>query len=352
MHAKTCAREPVAHGKSWISVSLPGKWAWKSLDANPVRNAMARDIDRKLRLTAAVLGTVTVKDLAAAFRRVNAATPFDIERAHKWMQGRARPRELQVYEDWAKLLDVGQPGEWIADCEIEAFLDAVCERHHHDREALSRRAESAAGPASQPERDLALTGTYACYSHSWSPYFRGRLIRGVLTITVGSGPHRLHATYAETLPTRRLQLDGPLTAGRRAVHLDVHERASDVQFAFCLFPPTPLVSILAGVMCGTTVLSPDIQISATRIAIVRLPGFSTQLRTLDAYLPAGGSISRDLAGLGLQVEDPETVDRRMAVFLAGDGGGLNQISWGSYQALVEVFDRTWLAQAASALAPA
>ena len=65
---------------------------------------MARDIDRKLRLTAAVLGTITRKDLAAQFRLINPATTFDVERAQKWLQGRARPRERQVYEDWASAL--------------------------------------------------------------------------------------------------------------------------------------------------------------------------------------------------------------------------------------------------------
>ena len=77
---------------------------------------MPREIDRKLRLTAALLRVATRKDLAKAFQRVNPATPFDVDRAHKWLQGRARPREQQVYDDWTKLLDLGRPGQWIAAC--------------------------------------------------------------------------------------------------------------------------------------------------------------------------------------------------------------------------------------------
>jgi hypothetical protein len=57
---------------------------------------VATDIGRKLCLTAALVGAVTRKDLAAAFRRVDPATPFDLERAHKWLQGRSRPRERRV----------------------------------------------------------------------------------------------------------------------------------------------------------------------------------------------------------------------------------------------------------------
>jgi hypothetical protein len=77
---------------------------------------VAQDIDRKLRVTAAFLGAVTAKDLAAAFRRANPVTSFDVERAHKWIQGRARPRESRLYEDWAKVVDLDRPGAWIADC--------------------------------------------------------------------------------------------------------------------------------------------------------------------------------------------------------------------------------------------
>ena len=113
---------------------------------------MARDIDRKLRLTAALLGVVARKDLAAAFRRVNATTPFEIGRADKWLQGRSQPRELQVYEDWSKVLELDRPGQWIADCDTEVFLDAICVRHGRDREALLNAIESPGG------RDLGVPG--------------------------------------------------------------------------------------------------------------------------------------------------------------------------------------------------
>ena len=48
---------------------------------------MAQHIAQKLRLTSALLGTVSRKDLAAAFRRVNPKTAFGLGRADKWLQG-------------------------------------------------------------------------------------------------------------------------------------------------------------------------------------------------------------------------------------------------------------------------
>ena len=49
------------------------------------------DIGLKLRLTAAVLACASRKDLCARFRAVNPATHCDLDRLHKWMQGRALP---------------------------------------------------------------------------------------------------------------------------------------------------------------------------------------------------------------------------------------------------------------------
>lgn len=320
---------------------------------------MAREIDRKLRLTAALLGAVTRKDLAAAFRRVNAATPFDVERANKWLQGRAQPREQQVYEDWARLLDVGRGGQWVADCDSETFLAEICARHQRDPEALRGRGEAASPLAGRPERSLPLAGTYACYSHAWSPYFRSRLIRGALSITDMPASDGPTATYAEALPTGHLELTGAVTISPRAVNIDVRESPDGSQFLFCLFPPTPPVSVLAGFMCGTTVIGPDVQPSVTRIAMVRLPAAHPRLREADCYLEPQASIAEDLAALGLPVMQPAVVDRHIGAFLTdGHGGGLDQIAASAHRALVALLDLVWLAElrpgqppAAAALPP-
>ncbi|MFO1161667.1 MAG: hypothetical protein U1E60_22705 [Reyranellaceae bacterium] len=313
---------------------------------------VARDIDKKLRLTAALLGAVTCKDLAATFRNINKSTSFDVDRAYKWLQGRARPRERQVYEDWAKVLDLDRPGDWIAECDTDAFLEQISARHQRDPEALRRRAEASiviAGDQEQP--DAAVTGLYACYSHAWSPYFQGRLIRGELSITLASNPRRLFATYAERLPTGRMQLEGPVSIGKRLMSLEVRERGGDSLLFLALFPPSSPVSVLGGLLTGATMIGPDSQPSVSRIALIRLPPASAGLlREHEAYLPAHASIAQDLARLGLPIADPATVDQRLQAFLAGGGGGLDQIALTTYGALVELFDRTWLTHLATAAA--
>jgi hypothetical protein len=316
---------------------------WKSR-ASKAGGRVARDIDRKLRLTAALLGVVARKDLAAAFRRVNATTPFEIGRADKWLQGRSQPRELQVYEDWSKVLELDRPGQWVADCDIEAFLDAICIRHGRDRETLLNAIEpSGSRDVSVPGAALELAGTFVCYSHAWSPYFRGRLIRGELAIGKESSPNRLPVTYTEVLPTGPMKLQGALAVAKRGLHIQVSDVKGEVQFiTFCLFQASSPASILAGLMFGTTVIGHDAQPSVTRIVMARVPAATTRLRLADAYLPTQGSIAEDLTGLGLRIDDPAATDRLLAEFLSGASGKFDQIPMSAYRALTEKFDRSWL----------
>jgi hypothetical protein len=305
---------------------------------------MARDIDRKLRATAAVLGLVTRKDLAAAFRRVNAATPFDIERAHKWLQGRSSPRDARLYQDWVLVLDIDQSAEWIATSEFDAFLDVVATRHNADREALTRQVIATHSARSSDENGVhsGLAGTYVCYSNAWSPYFRGQIVRGALSIggVISASPQ--HVTYSEILPTDRLQVNGTLTPGNRAMHMSLKEPAGDAQFLFCLFPPTVPVRVLGGLMCGTTIIGSEPGPSVTRIVMIRLPTASELLHSRSAYLPKEGSFAQDLVSLGLPVSSPQ-IDERLSEFLcSGDGKGLDQPNATLYRSIVELFDREWL----------
>jgi hypothetical protein len=308
---------------------------------------VARQIDRKLRLTAALLGIVGRKELAAAFRRVNAGTSFEVARADKWLQGRAQPRDLQVYEDWSTLLRLDRPGQWIADCDAEAFLDEICARHGRDREALQRDLE-AFGKRPGLTSSIDLTGTFASYSHAWS-INRGQLIRGELAIQAAAGQNRLRGTYTEVLGRdSRVEYSGPIVIGKRAMHFEARDSSGDSQFKFTLFQPSPPASVLGGLWSGATVLGPLALPSVTRVVMVRMPAASPRLRATDGFVPGDASLAEDLAALGLRVADPAAVDYHLREFLSdGPGGGFDQISAAAYQSLVELFDRSWFSQVES-----
>src|SRR3546814_12526686 len=105
------------------------------------------------------------------------------------------------------------------------------------------------------------------------------------------GTQRLFARYAEVLPTGRLCLEGTITIGKRAMHLDLRESGGDAHFAAFLFLATSPVTVLGGIMCGVALIPPDVQPSFTRIAMVRLPGISPRLREAAQYLPPTASTS-------------------------------------------------------------
>jgi hypothetical protein len=83
------------------------------------------DFAARLRITALALGCATKKDLCARFQAANPQTQCDLDRLHKWTQGRALPRSAQVYEDWAKVLGTTRTGAWLATCAMDSFLAEV-----------------------------------------------------------------------------------------------------------------------------------------------------------------------------------------------------------------------------------
>lgn len=304
---------------------------------------MPTDIDRKLCLTAAWLGVATRKELAAAFRRINPETSFDVQRAHKWLQGRAAPRGWQLYEDWAKLVALEQPAEWLADCSAESFLKCLGARHGVGLDWLRRRADTFGGAGVQryQSRDLGLVGAYACYSPAWSSYYRGHLIRGTLTITPSPGPSRLRGTYVENLPTGPMQLSGAVIRGERVVTAQLGDPLTSAQLFLWLLSPAPPAAVLGGLLTGTTLISAETQLSTGRLIMIRLPALAKP-SPAPAYLPRGGSVAEDLGRSGLAIDSPAAVDRAIGDFLAGDGECLDQITATACRDVVELFNRHWL----------
>jgi hypothetical protein len=307
---------------------------------------LIREFDRKLCLTAAALGCTTCKELAAAFRQVNERTSFGVERAYKWLQGRALPREHGVYADWMALLDLGRSETWLADCSVEMFLEALCARRQLPQELVRRRAETFAGGAvsrlDEPHigGNRYLGGVFAAYSHAWSPYFAGRIIRGTLRVSAPLARGRLVADYSESLPTARVHVRGPALLSGRSLYLLLHEQGSDMPLFFTLFRPAPPASVLAGLVSGATFVGHDPRPSVSRILMIRQPGTGEAGPQNERYMEAGESIAADLGTLGLEIADPDEVDARVDAFLRGaTAAGLDQAVAEDYGALVALFDR-------------
>jgi hypothetical protein len=341
------------------SIEITGNF-WNSMEGLSASDwrEMARHFAEKLRLTAAVLGCASQKDLCAAFLRVNPNTDFALQRSYKWIRGRALPRSARVYEDWAKVLAIGQSATWLASCTLEELIEALCARDPGTSRAalLARAGLPEHGPAAGAD-DSYLCGAYACYSHAQSPYFRGRIVRGALIVEPAGRPAAaLGATYAQALPTGRAHASGAVLLFGRAMCLDLRAPSAGMApLFFSLYLPIPPASVLAGVMCGTTALDPSGQPPyATRIVMVRVPppaaaGLEASNRYIDAAMDP---LSRDLAALGVLDGDtpPEALDALLAeVLSAGGGNGHLRLPAEDYARLTQVFDRLLIESAARAV---
>ncbi|WP_378946970.1 hypothetical protein [Mesorhizobium sp. ANAO-SY3R2] len=302
------------------------------------------NIDKKLRLTAALVGAATRKDLAAAFRRVNPATAFDVDRADKWLQGRSTPRQFSVYEDWIKLLDVPETADWIGDCDIETFIVRICGQHGKDREQLERRALGfgKSPRLAQNDQGATITGKYICYSHAWSPYTEGQLMRSSLVIEQEGGPQRLTATYTEHLPTVLLQAKGQVFVTGRGVYIHVTGTGDDHHFFFTLFPFSSPGSVLGGFMTGAPVFGAQSQPAITRMVLARVREPESQPEILGGYMDPDVMIVDDLRNFGIDLGQQDAEDVMRSFLSPPVAAGVEKISKSDFQRLVDLFDREWL----------
>ncbi len=315
---------------------------------------MVRDFSRKLRLTGAVLGCATCKELASEFRRVNSRTTFDVERAYKWLQGRALPRQQQVYLDWLALLNIDRPFAWLIECDTEELLDLLCRSRNLPPDDIRRRAEAfAAGSSLAVNRRSVggnhhICGLYVGYSFAWSPYYSGRVIRGALAVESPLAQGRLTASYTENLPTSHVDVRGSVTVSGRSLYMHLCEQGSKLPLFLSLYRPTPPASVLAGLICGATLVGHDPRPSVSRIVFLRVSASEGRALQASRYLEDGESLSADLSAAGLVLSAPKEVEESLNAFLRGtDGGGRDQVLADEYAGLVALFDRALIDQNSS-----
>ena len=315
---------------------------------------MVRDFAMKLRLAAVVLGCTTRKELAAAFRGANPATTFDVERADKWLSGKAAPRGADVYRDWAGLLAVERPLEWLAACSVDELLAVLAARAGVAPDLLLERArefpngvrrQSAPRPSGGSGASF-VEGAYACYSYSFSPYFPGWLIRSSMRIGPGHGVGSV--AYSHNMPPQPTRFSGDITFNGRGMQIGLHQTAAgDMRIHMALFGPAPPATVLAGMLCGAAVVTPEPEPSAARIILIRLPAPSPAFDALYTAFQPEESIADDLALAGLHFSDRDEVDRRIKEYLpARPRHGIEQIATAEYRELVEYFNREHYARVA------
>ncbi len=303
---------------------------------------MAHELPAKLMLTQELLGCNSRKELCARFREVNPRTEFDLERSHKWLQGRAKPRSPRVYDDWARLLGTERPPAWLVACTVDAFVDEVCQLFAADPEDLKRRAglgQPRAGTALAGGAVHYVCGTYAAYSLAWSPYYLDQIIRGSLLIEPARG-NRFAACYRERLPSGPVELTGVANLVGRILHLELHEAGSGAPYFISVLLSGRPASLLSGVASGATLAGPDPLPSTTRIVLIRVSDQGRDLAVSNGYLAHdSAAIGTDFEVAGIQPQQPATAAAELSAFLRGsEPSGLIQVSQAAHAHLAGFFD--------------
>jgi hypothetical protein len=299
------------------------------------------DLAAKLRLTLKVLGCSSAKELCARFRAVNPATHCEVERLNKWLQGRAQPRAARFYDDWAKVVGSNRAGGWFASCTVEALGAELARLFDADARALLAGETAAASTAGAVLPGGWVLGHYACYSQSFSPYTRGRLVRGALVLQRGRRTG-LTAVYTETYATGTATFRCEAVAGGRVLNLPLLEPESGVIFMMTLFMPGPPASVMAGVISGATIMSQDPRPSSARVLVVRAPDAGALLRSNRYIDPQPGTLASDLRALGLELPAAASFDALAHDFLMGGNGGLDQITAEDQYRLSALVDPAYL----------
>lgn len=187
-----------------------------------------------------------------------------------------------------------------------------------------------------------LAGAYACYSHAWTPYFEGRIVRGSLIIGAAAGRHGPMATYGKRLALGHVHLSGPVRVINRTIYLDLIDAGEEFRLSMCLFTPGTLANVLAGVMFGATLVDVEPQPAATRVVMIRIPaGGAAQLEDSDRYIDlAEEPLSHDLGALGLSAAASGDLNEVLEGFLRGDHArAYLKADAGEYAQLVLAIDR-------------
>lgn len=252
---------------------------------------MTHPFSDKLRLIMRIAGCETQKALYVRLKAVNPETTYDPVRAYKWIQGRSSPRNHAVYEDLARLLEIGVSGDWLRDCSYEDFRTLVSRHLGYGRPSLpefadpeevqARHAVSVTEPGGALPEYLA--GNYFSVSRTWSPHRPGTLLVGVTSIARDRGG-RFRFDYLECLPWGELLLTGPVARLGRNMNASLagHDAEVTINFTYSI-PPAPGV-VLAGVMSGVTMSDAEMRPIAGRVLSLRLPAGEIDPARFSGYL--------------------------------------------------------------------
>jgi hypothetical protein len=89
---------------------------------------------------------------------------------------------------------------------------------------------------------------------------------------IGPGHGLNSVAYSHNMPPLPTRFSGDITFNGRGMQIALHQTAAgDMCIYMALFGPAPPATVLAGMLCGAAVVTPEPEPSAARIILIRLP---------------------------------------------------------------------------------
>lgn len=290
-------------------------------------NDAPESLAEKLRMILRVTGCGSQKELYAKLKNINPRTGYDPERAYKWFQGRATPRNHSVYDDLARLLGLNVGGDVLRTCSYKVFHDLLAERYGAElpyfvnvgqTEPKSLESNARAVEPSVPDY---LVGRYLSMSRAWSPHRPGCLIWGITNLLRLSGSG-LGIEYVECLPRGDLTVAGPMRrVGRNLITTLVGlQEEVVIQLSYAMPPPPGIV--LVGTMSGSALHDAEMRLIACRVLSLRLPGDADVIASgPDCYLDMSAEdVARQLVFSGFTATEASDLAPDILDFVLADGG--------------------------------
>lgn len=264
---------------------------------------MSTDFPQKLRLIQIVTGCATQKEMHARFKALNPQTGYDPQRAYKWLQGRSSPRDMSVFEDIARLLDLDVPGE-VVRCSTIGEFRALIEARRGPL-PVEMALGTAAGAVRLPTY---LAGRFLAISRAWAPDRRDCLLTGILTLVPDSA-NGLKVRYAEYLPVGHLVVTGAMQRIGRSVRATAINEEDEIFIDFCLqIPPAP-APMLYGILSGAAIHDLEMRPSAGKLICLRVDAVPSEI-----LRKASGYYSNTTESVGNLALTAGLADEQAAIF--------------------------------------
>ncbi|WPZ34577.1 hypothetical protein T8K17_00245 [Thalassobaculum sp. OXR-137] len=272
----------------------------------------------KLLMATEALGCRTLAELVGRVRTMDASTPITLDRAYKWAQGRATPRDGKAYHDLAQLLDLGEDGAFVRSCSLEHFKERLSRRYPR------WRADDGAGRLSsvaRPDPAVAAwptltTERYATYSLSWAAGRGGQVVRGSSRIATAPGFTRPRIDYVEDTAEGRLTFAGDLRISRNLLMVNFDAAEADVLLSMVLLVSSTPSPAFGGLVIGQSIQPGEARPVCGRLLMVAMDDTVTDPERRNGYHEVGsGSLADDLAGIGYGEADCDAVARSIVGYL-------------------------------------